>query len=73
MIKLDGRKLNVELARKEMSVSQLADAAGLNRASITAIRKTGNCKTQTAGRIARALGVDVTAIMADAPELPFTS
>ena len=68
MIKLDGRKINIELARNEMSVSQLSAETGINRASITAIRKGGQCKTQTAGKIARALGVDITEILAD--ELP---
>ena len=75
MIKLDGRKLTIELARHEMSVSQLAELSGLNRNSVVAIRKNGMCKTQTAGRIARALNVDVTEILADEPEaaLPFKS
>ena len=73
MIKLDGRKLNIELARHEMSVTQLAEAAGINRTSIAAIRKTGVCKTTTAGKLARALGIDVTEIMADEPVLPFQS
>lgn len=61
------RKLTIEMARACVDTPQLAKAANVSRETITRIyRENGNpvkvgCKT--AGKLAKALGVDVLAIV----------
>lgn len=56
-------KINIEMARKTMTVSQLADAYGVSRARINVILNQKEVSVVAAGRLAAALGVDVTEII----------
>jgi DNA-binding Xre family transcriptional regulator len=62
------------MARAGMNVSNLADKSDISRNGLFAIRRGRNCKPATVGRIARALGCDVTEILeTEDVVLPFTS
>lgn len=56
-------KLELIMARKKMNKSQLADAAGVSRNRIYTILGQKNATPVAVGRIADALGVDVTEII----------
>ncbi len=60
-MKIDRTKLDILLARKCKSVSSLR--TGVSPQTLLKIRKGGNVNPATAGRIAKALGVDVTEII----------
>ncbi len=62
-MKIDRVKLIAEMARAETGVSDLSEKSGVSRATISAIRSGKGCTRETALKIARALGVDVTEIM----------
>ena len=55
-------KINFILARKGWTMSNFAEACGLNRSRLYAILNAKRIMPQTAGRLADALGVDVTEI-----------
>lgn len=65
-MKLDERKFNIALARKEMNTSDLAKATGY---SLNTIRKYATFKsnptTKSLGKIARALDVKVEDLLVD--------
>ncbi len=62
-MKVNKRKLEIAMARAELNRNQLAEKANIPLPTIcTAVRR-GTCKPATAGRIAKALGVDVTEII----------
>ena len=46
------------MGAKLMNQEQLAQAAGVSRATVNASLLKGSCSTQTTGKIAKALGVD---------------
>ena len=56
-MKIGNRKLDMELARKCISLSALRDS-GLSPQTITRIRNGAEVKPVTLGKIAKALGVD---------------
>ncbi len=56
-------KVQLEMERKGMNPYDLCSKAGISYASYRRIMKTGMCKIATIGKIAKALGVDVTAIL----------
>lgn len=56
-------KLVIALTQKEMTQKQLAELSGLSRSTINGIKAGRSCTTETAGRIAKALGVDVVEIL----------
>ena len=56
-------KILVILAETTQSKATLAENAKLSRQTVTKVLKTGECKPETAGKIAKALGVDVTEII----------
>jgi len=60
-MKIDRKKLDVTLANQCKSVTDLRDQ--LSAASITRIRAGSEVGTRTAGKLARALGVDVTELI----------
>ena len=62
---IDRVKLIAEMARQRVSTAELAEKAGISRASVTAVRSGKSCHSTTANHIARALGVDVTEILED--------
>lgn len=64
-MKLDRNKVNVAMARKKMTVVQLADAYGVSRARMNVILNSQVITPICAGRVADALGVDVTEILED--------
>lgn len=62
-MKLDIFKLNVILAERGMSKADLAKICGISRQNISTLWTRGTCWPQTAGKLATALGVDVTEIV----------
>lgn len=64
-MKISKEKINIEMARKKMSVKALADAYGVSRARINVVLNQREVSTVSAGRLADALDVDVTEILED--------
>ena len=62
---LDGGKINLALARAAKSPIELARDAKISESTLTRIRNGQNARQKTAGKIARALGVDVTELLKD--------
>ena len=62
-MKLDVLKIKLILARKELNQADLAKSCGMRRQALTEIFDRGACTLKTLGRIANALGVDVTEIV----------
>lgn len=62
-LKISQNKVQLAMARNTMNPYDLCSAAGISYASYHRIMKEGNCKIATLGKIASALGVDVTEIM----------
>lgn len=62
-MQLDRKKIDICLARKKMSVTDLAKAYGVSRARMYVILNQRDVTSITAGRIAEALGVDVTQLI----------
>ena len=56
-------KVRLAMARKAMNPYDLCSAAGISYPSYRRIMKSGGCKIATLGKIAAALGVDVTEIL----------
>lgn len=56
-------KVQLAMARKAMNPYDLCSAAGISYASYRRIMKEGGCKIATLGKLASALGVDVTEIL----------
>ena len=64
-MRIDRVKLIAEMARQNLKVTDLASKAGISRVTITAARSGKSIGGNTAGHIARALGVDVTELLED--------
>lgn len=64
-IKISREKVNIEMARKKKTVTALAEAYGVSRARINVILNQREVSVISAGRLADALGVDVTEIIED--------
>ena len=62
---LSREKIDVEMARKTLTVSGLASKYGVSRARMNIILNSQSVTTACAGRLADALGVDVTEILAE--------
>lgn len=62
-IELDRKKIDICRARKKMSVVELAEAYGVSRARMNVILNQREVTPVSAGRLADALGVDVTEII----------
>ena len=65
-MRISRESLAVLLIRTNLNGIQLAKKSGLSRGTITAIKNGKSCSRESAERIAKALGVDVTDIMEDA-------
>lgn len=65
-MRISRESLAVLLIRTNLNGIQLAKKSGLSRGTITAIKNGKSCSRESAERIAKALGVDVTEIMEDA-------
>lgn len=64
-MKLDREKINLQLARRCYTITDLAKTYGVSRARINAILNQREVTYVVAGRMAQALGVDVTEILED--------
>lgn len=62
---IDRAKLNLVLARKGWTIGDFAEACKLNRCRLYTILNAKHIMPQTAGRLAAALGVDVSEIIED--------
>ena len=64
-MKISREKVNICLARNKMTIQALANAYGVSRTRINVILNQRELSNVSAGRLATALGVDVTEIMED--------
>ena len=62
-MKINVLRIEKELARQEMTKKKLAELAGMHRQNVTTIMKRGSCEAITAGKISKALGVDIAEIL----------
>ena len=62
-MKADIQKLEIEMARSCMTIDELAKAAEMPLVTAHRVTAGSSVKPATLGKIARALGVDVTDIM----------
>lgn len=62
-MRIDRIKLVTELIKQEMTQKQLAEKAGVSRVTVNGIKSGRSCSDETAGKIAKAFGVDVTEII----------
>lgn len=62
-LRISQSKVHILMARKMLNPYDLCSAAGISYASYRRIMKEGGCKIATLGKIATALGVDVTEII----------
>ncbi len=62
-MKLSSEKVKIARAAKQMSVAQLAKVYGVSRARMNVILNQREITVLCAGRLAAALGVDVTEII----------
>lgn len=64
-MKLNREKVEIARARKNITVTQLAEIYGVSRNRINIILNQREVTTTCAGRLAAALGCDVTEILED--------
>lgn len=64
-MQIDREKVNVVLARKMMSISELSAVYGTSCSGVYKILSQKNVTPMSAGRLAKALGVDVTDLLKD--------
>lgn len=62
---IDDNKIAVAMARKRFTKTSLAEAAGMSRNRLNVILNSKKVTPVAVGRIAKALGVDVTEIIED--------
>lgn len=62
-MKIDKSKIRLEMARKCVSIAELKEAAGMPRPTICKALSGASVRPETIGKIAKALGVDVTEIL----------
>ena len=64
-MKVSKKKVEIAMARAKLNRNELAEKASMPLPTICTAVKRGTCKPGTVGRIADALGVDVTEILED--------
>ena len=64
-IRISNQKLGIIMGRQMMTTESLTEGAGISRRCLYAICKNKSIRPETAGRIAKVLGVDVTEILED--------
>ena len=64
-MKINKRKLEIAMARAELNRNELSQKANMPIPTICNLYKRQSCKPATIGRIAKALGVDVTELLED--------
>ena len=62
-MKLDVTKIEVLLARQDLTLSEWGIRAGLPKQYLSVVKNRGTCMPKTAQKLADGLGVDVTEIM----------
>ena len=62
-MRIDRIKLAAEIARADIKVYQLAEKAGVTRATIAAVKRGKSCKEETAVKLAAGLGVPLSALV----------
>ena len=62
-MRMSRKKVNIALARKQMTVTELAEAYGVSRARMNVILNSQVVTPVCAGRVVKALDVDVTEII----------
>ena len=60
---IDDRKYAIALANSSLTVGQAAERAGMSRQRLSVIINSKRITPQAAGKVAKALGVDVTEII----------
>lgn len=63
MLQADGKKISMEMARNCMDLQELVEKSGVKRTTIQRVITERNTRPDTLGRIARALGVDVSELI----------
>lgn len=64
-MKVNKKKLEIAMARAKLNRNDLAEKAKMPVNTVCTVYSRGTCKPGTVGRIAEALGVDVTEILED--------
>ena len=64
-MKVDKRKLDIAMARAQLNRGDLAKKAGVPIPTLCNVMQRKNCRPATIGKVAAALGVDVTEIIED--------
>lgn len=64
-MKVDRRKLEIAMARACLNTEELATLANMPRPTLNNVIVGKKVRTATIGKVAKALGVDVTEILAD--------
>lgn len=59
-MRLDKTLLAIAMARRGMNFIRLSDACGVSRQTLSQINSGKACRAEVAGKIAQALGIDVT-------------
>ena len=68
-MRIDRVKLIAEMARQNIRIKDLAEKALVSRVTITAMRSGKSCNTNSARRIAQALGVPLESLLEDGQEV----
>lgn len=64
-MKISRDKIDLVMSRRQFTVTQLSKSYGVSRARMNVILNSVKVSPATAGRLAKALGVDVTEILED--------
>lgn len=64
-MKISRDKIDLVMSRRQFTVTQLSKSYGVSRARMNVILNSVKISPVTAGRLAKALGVDVTEILED--------
>lgn len=64
-MRIDRIKFVSAMVRRDMTQKRLAELTGVSRVTVNGIANGRSCTADTAGRIAAALGVDVTELLED--------
>lgn len=62
-MKISSKRIDIFLAENSMTKKELAEASGISQQGLCNILSRSSCLPLTAGKIARAMGVDVTELL----------
>ena len=62
-MRIDRVKFISELARRDMTVKHLTELSGVSRPTISSVRGGKSCHPDTAAKLAKALGINVTELL----------